>query len=476
MKIAVFADAHVSSYENTSQLAALRYAVRRIREERPDAAVSLGDATAFGTKEAALLFRKETAELPCPKLFLPGNSDLRAGAGEVRELVSEGRILDVGGWRLIGLDTSEGRLREEDKRLLEGDPGRSVVFLHHAPSEVCGGRDKKRLDRFPAVVYGHVHYGKREENEIAVRALDPDKAIGGPPSLLWLEAGEDGIRTEYEPCMDFAPEEIAEYAGISCFDTGAILWAAENAVPSIEIRPGSVDWDREPLREALDAWRKSGGRYLSLHLPDFGSGCDPAVMDRAVSFAGEIGTDGVTFHVPRIPVAEYEAWKDRLADSVAGWIRALPEGCAAGIENLHMTTQEKDDGARRFGYTPSECLAFSDEVNARFGRERAGLVLDVGHARYNASLASVYPIGDWYAAVGKRIRAYHLHQVILLENGMHNHFPVDSVYGPLISYCGFSWCWNHGILAKRPAFLEIRGDYRTSYAVFTGRDVTGRSE
>ena len=177
MKIAVFADAHLSSFENTSQLAALRYAVRRIREEKPDAAVSLGDATAFGRREAALLFRKETAELPCPKLFLAGNSDLRAGDGEVRGLVSEGKVLELGGWRLVGLDTSEGRLREEDEPLLEGDLSHSLVFLHHSPSGSCGEREREKLSRAAAVVYGHWHYAKREGKEIAVRALDPDRPV-----------------------------------------------------------------------------------------------------------------------------------------------------------------------------------------------------------------------------------------------------------------------------------------------------------
>ena len=474
MKIAVFADAHLSSFENTSQLAALRYAVRRIREEKPDAAVSLGDATAFGRREAALLFRKETAELPCPKLFLAGNSDLRAGDGEVRGLVSEGKVLELGGWRLVGLDTSEGRLREEDEPLLEGDLSHSLVFLHHSPSGSCGEREREKLSRAAAVVYGHWHYAKREGKEIAVRALDPDKAIGGPPALLWLEAGEEGVTAVCEPCMDYSPDDIAEYAGISCFDTDAVLWAAENAVPSIEIRPNSVDWDRKALCGALGIWRRSGGQYLSLHMPDYGIGCDPGKMARSVSFAGEIGVDGVTFHGPRVPVENYEEKKDALAENLAGWIRALPGECAVGIENLHMTNVEKDDGARRFGYIPSECMAFSDEVNARFGRERTGLVLDLGHTRINGSLSSVYPVGDWYAVMGKRAVVYHAHQVALTERGLENHLPITDVYGPLISYCGFSWCWNNGILSKKPVFTEIRGDYRTSYAVLTGRDVSGR--
>ena len=235
-----------------------------------------------------------------------------------------------------------------------------------------------------------------------------------------------------------------------------------------------MDWDRKTLCEALGIWRKSGGRYLSLHMPDFGIGCDPAGMARSVAFAGEIGVDGVTFHGPRVPVCQYEDMKDTLAESVAGWIRALPEKCAVGIENLHMTKEEKDDGARRFGYIPSEIMTFSDEVNTRFGRERTGLVLDLGHTRINGPLSSVWPVGDWYAAIGKRIRVYHAHQVAFTERGLENHLPITDIYGPLISYCGFSWCWNSGILSKRPVFMEIRGDYASSYAAFTGRTVSER--
>jgi len=137
-----------------------------------------------------------------------------------------------------------------------------------------------------------------------------------------------------------------------------------------------------------------------------------------------------------------------------------------------MTAKEKDDEERRFGYTPKECKEFMHLVNAQFGFARVGLLLDVGHARNNAPFSGSHPIGAWYGEVGQHTLAYHIHQVEMNDTKMENHMPIRGLYGPLISYCGFAYCWNRGILNRAPVFLEIRGGkdmYSISVDFFQGR-------
>jgi len=37
-----------------------------------------------------------------------------------------------------------------------------------------------------------------------------------------------------------------------------------------------------------------------------------------------------------------------------------------------------------------------------------------------------------------------------------NHQPIESVFGPLISFSSFLWAWRNGQLRHAPMYLEIR--------------------
>ena len=468
LEIAILADLHLTRFPRTAQYKALAYARERILRKKPDVLVCLGDMTAVGDAEAAAAFREAFRDLPLKRLFLPGNADLRRGEDNPAvALLSEGKLIEEDGFRLLGLDTSEKTLSREDRELLARADGRTLVFMHHPPEEVAGW--DRRAESCMAVIYGHRHFFLREGNRISVNALDPDKAMGGPPEITWIALDGKDVKVTRETLPGYGPEGIEDKAGISCFSTEAVLWAAENRVPSIELRPGSVSWERPALPEAVARWRERGGKYLSLHMPDYGAGCDEAALDEAIAFAGMIGVDGATFHVPKLSVGEMKTEWNAISAWLAGKIGRLPPETTVGIENLHMTPAERPDDARRFGYTPEECVAYADGMARRCGERRVGILLDVGHARYNGIYAEEYPVGVWYALCGERIVAYHLHQVAYKDGELFNHNPIESVYGPLISYCGFSWCWNDGILPKRPAFAEIRGEYAGSYRNLSGR-------
>ena len=207
---------------------------------------------------------------------------------------------------------------------------------------------------------------------------------------------------------------------------------------------------------------------MSLHMPDFGYDeyglTGEEKWEDAISCAKDIGADGITAHVPMASVGIVRAGAFHvLVKFFAEKIKELPKECSVGIENMHMTKTESDNDQRRFGYLPEECLEFMHAVNKEIGYERTGVHLDVGHARNNIPYSGPYPIGAWYALVGKYTVAYHIHQVehafsvLIDDKSMNNHLPIKSIYGPLVSYCGFLHCWNTGKINKGPVFLEIRG-------------------
>ena len=95
-------------------------------------------------------------------------------------------------------------------------------------------------------------------------------------------------------------------------------------------------------------------------------------------------------------------------------------------------------------------------------------MFDVGHARNNGTFASTYPISRWLEIMGKRVVAYHIHQVIRGENGFKNHTPILDWFGPMISYASFFYAWDTGITNHCPVFLEVKGNanYELSIKAF----------
>lgn len=469
VKIAVIADIHLTYLKGTVQYDAFEFALAGIKKSQADMVVCLGDVTADGDVGAAKYFLKRMEEVDIPKLYILGNSDIRT-----KETVEEIKILqtnpqtEVGGVRCIGVNTSSGELSDDDIKLLQTSDKRTLVFMHHP--HWCSMTEKgsasvksfQENGNYLALIHGHMHYYEKNGNVYSVQALDPDKAIGEPPCVTYFIVDNNEIRVEFDYFPSEMPVGMDEYLGLSCFCPETdIPFAVENQIMNIELRPSAVYDDYDKLSECVDLWRKNGGKYLSLHMPDFGYDgkiIGESKWDDAISFAKKIGVDGVTVHVPLVSLASMNAGADSvLTDFITNKIKQLPKNCTVGIENMHMTASEKDDSQRRFGYTPDECLQFMNMINAAFGYERAGLLLDVGHARNNAPYSEHYPIGAWYGEVGKYTVAYHIHQVTMGDNGMENHMPIKSLYGPLISYCGFAHCWNNNKINQKPLFLEIRG-------------------
>lgn len=469
IKLAIFADLHLSESENACQYAAFRFAVDSIKANSPDAVVFLGDALCSGDIKAAERFLSAMEEIKLPKLFILGNSDIRTPQtrNDVKMLETEKQI-NVGGVKLLGLNSSDQTLSAQDKALLTAADGETIVFMHHPPKDMdCKELIESKIPSIKALVYGHLHETAVNGNLYSVQALDPDKAIGEPPCVTYMviEDGKIDLQFDYFPFKPF--EEIEKYIGLSCFDLDAIKFAAENGIKNIEMRPDFVEKSLDELQSVIEDWRKSGGKYLSLHLPDFGY-ADGVITGektfcKAIEAAKELGVNGVTVHVPKVEVGLMNGEiKNCLLNFICKEIQKLPETCAVGIENMHMTASEKADEHRRFGYTPPECTGFVDDINAVFGYERVGILLDVGHARNNSPYSQRYSLGEWYAQVGSATVGYHIHQVVIENGKFENHTAVKSLVDPLISFCGLAYCWNNGLVNKKPLFLEIRGG-RSAY-------------
>lgn len=456
---AVLADLHLCGDNRTSQYAALLDACAIIRRERSDVLLSLGDASAFGSEEDTRLYLRALRDTGVPLLSVAGNSDLRTPetASANRTALSVGSPLRLDPYTVMGLDDADGTLREADMAALK------QAIAAGTPLLVCMHM-RVPLPALPegsVVLCGHTHDAAvRQEDGVTycrVPAADPDKAIGVPPSVTLLCMDGETVSLRTLPLLRARhASDLPAYLGFSCYDPlPDIDHAIACGVRSIELRPGVTDTDRAALREKIRSFRASGGRYLSLHLPDMPrAGIDDALL-RHLELAETLGADGVTIHIPgetpeafrqdaglyAVYAAHYAALAERLDDRIG-----------IGVENMHTTPGRTSDSARRWGCVPEEMLDFRRTVNALLGRERVQLHLDVGHARNNAPFSQHYPVSVWYAQVGGVCNAYHVHQVSPL---FQNHQPIEEPYAPLVNYSGFLWSWENGLLRRRPVILEI---------------------
>ncbi len=188
MLIAQVSDIHAAP--DNDHLARFDRVLRWLRQLQPDALVLSGDLTDNDWLEGYQQIAARLAEEHYPSLILPGNSDNRRLMRAVwREETGvkdtcDGAlhaVLEVGGLRLMGLDTTvEGHdhgsvtahLGWLEKQLNRADALPSILFLHHHvfPSGIptldqtlCRGLDRlealirRAATRPLAMASGHVH-------------------------------------------------------------------------------------------------------------------------------------------------------------------------------------------------------------------------------------------------------------------------------------------------------------------------------
>lgn len=495
-RIAIVADSHLPDAPGSAQERTLRRAVEQAVATRVDLLIGLGDLTTFGTLTSARTVIRILTEARLPLLCTPGNAELRTreDAAKTRAIFSTSGIheYECSGLNFVQLDTSEGRICEAERgrfmQCLGSCTGPLVLFTHLPPADLPSN-DLAWLEgilvsrRTRCILAGHKHVDSETKfSGIPVhvfRGLDPDKVRDDFPALAILEFTEDHVlRTEIpftpaDPKPWTADEHDHFYAnlGISTMRDSlrGLQEAVEERAPCVEIRmPDAGQCRRSDLLRQIDLWRQTGGRCLSLHLPDLGwdtaNGIPAGINELrgAVDLACVLKVNRVTMHVPRVPLAMMES-----GSTVRSALLAVHRNLFAcftdaeisvGIENLHMQKGEEDNSRRGFGYLPDECLAWIRELKEILPGVGIGLHLDIGHARNNGPFANIWTLGRWYAEYGSFINGYHLHQV--RDSG--NHQPFRSPFGPSISLVSFLWAWHRQQVTMAPMFLEIRPESSVS--------------
>lgn len=484
MRIIAFADPHISDVVNTSQEAAIDWALRKAIEMKPDALICAGDITACGSADAAMRFTEKLYALPFPSVVVPGNSELRCIETEplLERLFSaypDG--LKIGDYRIFGMDFSHDRiLPEERKRMSEFCCDEKLILVSHQghrsmdedSREFLSSWLESKKNQILIWLTGHIHVEKDEMfcgvREHAQRAIDPDKCIGGKPQLLQLDINgteitiAEHIFTEGQICewTDAEKKEFLDLLGVTCYHP-------ENEMEEV-IRLGihNMEW-RSVTDETLvwlKKWRKEVGGTLSLHMPsltyDEGVHGEEKFAASALS-AVTAGADLITVHPPFVKnryMYLHGAFEE-LADSMARALKPVYEaGIRIMVENNHTNFgTPRDVYEREFGCSPVEVMTWRYALNERLGKNACDIRLDIGHARNNVPVSQDYPLGKWYAVIGPYARTYHLHQTTMERGGkMHNHFPITGINDGVVSFCGFLHDWHKGILTHGPVILEIR--------------------
>ncbi len=483
MRIALLADLHLPDRTDTVKEPVFSWALREAAARRADLLVGAGDMTGLGTLPAARRYLSALQATGIPFLYAPGNADLRtAGDAEaVATLLSANRQIGP----VVVLDNAWGAFSEASRAFLDGlaaEGRRGLFAVAHCPLSSLGDADANWMRAHVSAgtvacfASGHTHADDHDPQFPVVRGLDPDKAIGGPPALVFFsDDGEGRWFREDVPCPLADPGQwptedrasFLDFLGISgMYDPmGALEAATTHHVPSLELRyDGFLEQNAGSVLDRLRLWRDAGGKSLSLHLPSLGRDEGDGILGAerllaASRLAVQLGVQAATMHVPEhFPAGRVrDALRERLLLVYAEGLAPLRDaGAAIGIENMHLSPKEKEGDERGYGYTPPECRAWIDALRQRMGYDGVGFHLDIGHARNNGWYASRYNLSEWYAELGGLVTGCHLHQVVKLPSGFGNHYPLDELYGRFISLSSFLMAWRTGQLRHAPLYLEIR--------------------
>lgn len=480
MKIAAICDMHLSEYESAPQYDYFYQAIEYLKNSDVDMVVTMGDMTACGAENAFRIYREKIEELS-NHITISGNADVRTENAELLAYAQGGEI--ECGRRVLCINTPFSKIEEDDFAKIQSLSDGDVIMMHHS----LAGLTQEVRERLKAILNSkkliliHAHSHKFSDSMvgksrvICVKALDPDKCIGTPPSITIFEMDKDKFDFS-EKCFSASKEtikDLRDYLGICCFDLDETIdYAIANGVKNLELKVFSEDTtDISAVQKKIEQFRAHGGKVLSMHMPNLrfdGENIVDKGWDFAIKLAKATGVESFTIHPPRISVALMREKADIFIDYLCDFIKQFPDA-KFGIENLHMNKNDVPDDTRGYGMIPEETLAFVDAINKQLGEKKCGCLLDVGHAVNNRSYTGRFPLSAWYALVGNRTVAYHIHQVKRTDdNVLHNHRELDEWFGPMISYSSFFWSWRNGLINKCPVFFEMRkfDDVKTSLKAF----------
>ena len=479
MNICFMCDLHLPFYKNALQYKVLDWAVTDIIKNKPDCIAFAGDATCDGEEKVYKYFVEKMKSIGIPFLFIPGNSDLRNpdSLEKIKKISSECKN-KIGDCLVFAVNDSTGEISESDFLSLEEADEKSIVFLHHPITSLKNKSREKMLKwrenhHTAKLFYAHCHLSAVDGNDVSLGAMDPDKAIGENPCITYYDSENDSINKSYFSCLQ--PEDFIKHIGVSCYKVFEhINFAIENGLENIELRPNCIDVNSKDLLRLIEKWRQSGGKNLSVHLPDIVYENSQATVsekfDKVLSLAKILKANRFTEHVPQISVKTVrkdESALEKITDLLAEKFNSFDYDITVGIENMHMTPAEKSDDSRRFGYIPEECIELFEKLKKKC-KHKVGINFDIGHARNNAPYSSKYQTSTWLEMIGEYAVGYHIHQVVIQNGLFENHMPITDVYGSLISYASFFRYWEENRINKAPLILEMRpeGAYEKTLETF----------
>jgi len=472
VKIGLICDSHMPNNERSAQWQFCKQAAECFKKEDITDIITIGDITSFGEVEAF------DAYLDFFKSFthhcVLGNSDVRDSlTAPILLNKCNGFKFLIEAKTVLGINTAYAKIQETDKvemlKLRDGD----VLVMHHPIERLIDEEDRVFLtklceEKALVVLYAHLHrklsgcIGKSKL--FGIRAIDPDKSFGNFPCVTYFDTDTNEVCEEIICVSKDIISDIRSYFGISCVDNHRdVEYATEKKLYGVELRCNGKGWEPDfTLIPKIEKWRKCGGKYLSVHMPNLywqdGEIIGKDTWYKAVEYANAVGVDGLTMHPPRVKLSDFEDSEMELLELYKYAVNNVDGRVMIGVENLHMHGAETCDADRSFGYIPTEVARWRSQIStAIMNCNYVGNTLDVGHARNNGFLASKYPISRWYETIGDYIVAYHIHQVMAKPEGLKNHNAIEDWFGPQISYVSFFYNWGSGVIKKRPIFLEVKG-------------------
>lgn len=469
MKIAVWADLHLTDRTETVKMQVFEWALSETLRQKADAIVCIGDLTASGNAFQCRAVLEKLSNSAIPYCSTPGNAELRSSFGrEAEKLFTVEAPENI---PVILLNTARREPLAEDLQKLENLPDNSAFLLAtHVPVERWSQAAQSVLEQarkrraITALIAGHNH---NDDIEV-MRGMDPDKASGGVPMIAFFEQNKSDGSWQRSDCAipgvdpgcweDSLRKKLAGHIGLSAMHEPleGVKFAVQEKVPHLEFRPPLECSDE--LMEYIKVWRAGGGKTLSLHLPNLLPDDPEGVLKKYALIACKIGCDRVTLHVPKITADKFAENEQRFLERFKEDLSVLLENnIVIGIENLHTSPGKESFEERNYGCNIEECVHWVTLLRQHFNTDKIGFHLDVGHARNNAPFSMDDNLSDYYLVMNHLINGFHLHQVEHIDGKYINHCQVRGFYDKLISFAGLFMAFKNGMFNEDvPMFMEVR--------------------
>ncbi len=476
---AVIADAHILDASST-QCQHLQMALAHAAARGSEFAVLAGDLVREGRRPAFDALTAVLDQSPIEWFTTCGNRDLYYGSTQPyrRLFGTPHRVVFRAGYRLVLLDGHAPGLDAPQRRWLaaalsQTAPHSHTVVIGHHYLSLFPERERNAFlsicRRYGVRDYisAHRHLNRRVRHpaltEHIVGAIDPDKAVAGPPCYLLAEADGKQLRTSIK-FVTIPRHSISRHL-LDQLGVAPARWGSATEICDLaqrlpmrwyQLRIAANGTPASILDQAEAA--RGCGMQLVGHLPTplletDGTLGNRRAMDAAVGVCLDQDVRVAVLHPPKLDadiVADHHGRLRIGSPAVTGLLdnftSLVTRMESAGI---HVTLENNSSkrSATAFGSLPEHIAGLISRLAER--GMQPGFCFDVGHAKASVANAQV---GDWMGRLGHRLGALHLH-----TGNPHTrvtHSPIDELYGRTQWYGIAAWlAW---LRVEAPCLLEVR--------------------